>query len=305
MQNIAFFGTHVFATHILKALVDCPFINVCFVLTQPDRPVGRKQIPEASPVKQFADEHNISVYQPASLKEYSLPTQELDLIVVAQYGLLVPKHILEFPKLGTINVHTSLLPEYRGASPIQSAIHDGKSATGVTIMLMDEGLDTGPILRQQQVTIEDHDMFEDVEPKLASVGAKLLLSTIEGYVLGSIHPQNQDGSQATLCKKLTREDGRINWNDSTQTIYNTYRALTPWPGVWTIAAGKRLKLHRIRPAIVDVEPGKMMFKDDTLYIGTSDGSVEITELQPEGKSKMNAASFIHGYGSLENTIMEA
>ncbi|PLX26410.1 methionyl-tRNA formyltransferase, partial [Candidatus Parcubacteria bacterium] len=232
MQKIktVFFGTHDFAVTILQGLLDNPLFDIELVITQPDRPVGRKQKLQKSPVKKIAEKNNLKIDQPVSLKTYqlaNLPTCEL--FIVAQYGLLIPKNILEAPKHGTINVHTSLLPKYRGASPIQSALLNGDTETGVTIMLMDVGLDSGPILLQKNIDILPDETYLELDARLAAVGSEALSESIPEYISGELKPQTQDESKVTLCQKLSRDDGKVDWQKTTEEIYNQYRALTPWP----------------------------------------------------------------------------
>ena len=302
MIKTVFFGTHHFATHILQALIDDPTICIDVVITQPDKPVGRKKVMTAPPVKILAEKHGITVDQPSTLKIYELPT-EIDLGITAQYGLLVPQHILDTPKKGILNVHTSLLPKYRGASPIQSALIAGDTTTGVTIMRMGVGLDTGPILKQEEISIETHDTYLQLDEKLAQRAAPLLLETISGYMTGEITPQEQDDALATHCKQFKREDGRINWQETTKTIYNQYRGLTPWPGIFTTLDDKRLKLLNIKPGEQNIAPGVLHMEDNNIFIGTTDGSIEIIELQIEGKQAMEASVFASGYQQYQKSVL--
>jgi len=294
--KIIFFGTHEFAKTILQGLIDSSLFEIEKVITQPDKPVGRKQILQKSPVKILAEKNNLNIEQPESLKNYELVANGSELFIVAQYGLLIPESILNIPKIGTINTHTSLLPKYRGASPIQSAIFNGESKTGVTIMLMDKGMDSGPILSQKELEILPDDTYIDLDVKMAKIASQLLLDTIPKYITGEIQPQVQNETEVTLCKKLDREDGKINWNDSTQQIYNQYRAFTPWPGVWTTWNDKRLKLLSVKPNDKKIKAGQVCIENDIIYAGTADSSIIISKLQLEGKPEMDAQVFINGYG---------
>lgn len=300
MINTVFFGTHTFATTMLQALINDPEMNVSLVITQPDKPVGRKKVLTPPPVKLLAEQHGIAVEQPASLKNYELPTG-FDIGVTAQYGLLVPKHILDAPTHGILNVHTSLLPKYRGASPIQSALIHGETETGVTIMKMDVGLDTGPILLQKSLQISADDTYLILDQKLAKLAAPALTEALKAYVAGDLAPQEQDDSQATHCKQFSRDDGRVDWTQTTNDIYNKYRGLTPWPGLWTTLDGKRIKLHTIATATQQLEPGKLSFDNTAIRIGTKDGSIEVHEIQIEGKPTMSAEQFISGYGQYDGS----
>ncbi len=297
-----FLGTHDFAATILQGLLHDPRFNIQRVITQPDRPIGRKQELQASPVKIIAQANNLTLEQPASLKNYNFelhnsPTSKKfpDLAIVAQYGLMIPKHIIESPKYGIINVHTSLLPHYRGASPIQSALIAGEKKTGVTIMLMDEGMDTGPILAQEEIMIDPDDTYESLDKKMAILGRDLLLKTVPGYCMGNINPQPQDSNSATICKKLDRDDGRVDWEKPAQELYNLYRGLYPWPGIWTTWNNLRVKLLEIRPNTLRLAPGSLKVEKNTLLVGCGDSSIQIIQLQVEGKNPQSAESFIAGY----------
>lgn len=303
-----FFGTHNFAATILQGLIDSPLFDIQLVITQPDKPVGRKQELQKSPVKILAEFHNLPITQPESLKSYSLsPTPEdvghktYDVGICCQYGLIIPPHILEAPKHGIINIHTSILPKYRGASPIQSALINGEEETGVTLMKMDAELDTGPILWQKALKIEPDDNYTTVEQKLAKIAILGLTEAIPDYITGTLSTTPQNNTKATVCKELTRKDGKIDWRKTAQQIYNQYRGLTPWPGVWTMWNNKRLKLLQIKPSNKYLPVGQVLVEGDKIYIGTSDKAIEILKLQLEGKQKMNAMQFINGYRNFNGT----
>lgn len=295
-MKVVFFGTHHFAATILQGLINSPLFDIQLVITQSDKPVGRKQKLQKSPIKLLAESHGLPVAQPDSLKTCTLAhLHTCELGVCAQYGLIIPQTILNTPKYGMINVHTSLLPQYRGASPIQSALINGEEETGVTLMKMDAGLDTGPILWQKALKIEPDDTYPTIEEKLAKIAILGLTEAIPGYINGRLTPTPQNNSQTTICKELTREDGKIDWRKTAQEIYNQYRGLTPWPGVWTTWNNKRLKLLQIRPTDKTLPAGKVLVEGDKIYIGASDKAIEILELQLEGKQKMLAKSFVNGY----------
>jgi methionyl-tRNA formyltransferase len=299
---IVFFGTHDFAATILQGLLNSPFLSVRLVITQPDKPVGRRRELKKSPVKILAEKYAVAIEQPASLKSYELRT-DATLGVTAQYGLLIPLHILNTPTHGILNVHTSLLPKYRGASPIQSALINGETETGVTIMKMDPGLDTGPILLQKAIAIDPDDTYIDVDKKLAALGRKLLLDAIPPYVDGSLRPIAQDDALATKCSQLSREDGRIDWDKPAQGVYNQYRGMTPWPGIWTTWEGKRLKLLKIKPSKKTLPPGRVSVEHDTIHIGCKEHSIEAFALQLEGKQAMDTAVFLNGYKQLDGATL--
>lgn len=305
MFSFFFFGTEEFGAAILESLIKNGNFKVKKVFTQPDRPVGRKQELQKSPVKLIAEKYGLEVAQPGTLKNFELSEPAPDLNVVCQYGLIIPKKILEYPKKGSINVHTSLLPKYRGASPIQTAIINGETETGVTIMVMDEKMDHGDILAQAKVEISPDETYLELSKKMEPIACELLIPTLDKWLKKEIAPQTQDESQATFCKLFTREDGKVNWNKSAQEIYNQYRGLTPWPGIWATLQGKRLKLITIRPGKkTGLAPGQIVFEKDAINIGTSDGSIEALELQLEGSKQMNANAFSNGFRKFQNLILE-
>lgn len=299
--KITFFGTHDFAVVILRGLVESKQVEVIQVVTQPNEPVGRKQILTPPPVKIFAESIGLPVVQPTSLKTYETPA-ETTLNVVAQFGRILPESIINAPAFGTLNVHTSLLPKYRGASPIQTALLNGESTTGVTIMKMDKGMDTGAILLQQELLIEPHDRYPEVNMKLADLGVSLLLQTIPLYLSGELAPQPQIEAEATLTKILSREDGQIHWHRTANEIFNQYRGLYPWPGTWTMLEGKRWKLLEIAKfeGTATGQPGQILMQDKKLLVVCGSGLIEIKTLQLEGKNPTDAATFLLGYGKLVN-----
>ncbi len=298
-----FFGTHDFAATILQGLLDSPMFSIDLVITRPDEPVGRTQEVKAPPVKVLAFNKGIKVEQPESLKSFELGIGNYELGVTAQYGGLIPKSILDSFQRGMINVHTSLLPKYRGASPIQHALMNGDKETGVTIMLMDEGLDTGPVLLQKTLAIDPDDTYETLDKKLALLGKEALLEAVSEYAAGMLYPTPQDNANATTCKKLSRDDGRVDWKRLAQEIYNQYRGLYPWPGIWTMVEGKRLKLLKVKPADKQIPAGQIQFENDRMFVGCASESLEILELQLEGKKAMEAKAFIAGYSTLNGITL--
>lgn len=300
--SVVFFGTHNFAATILKSLINSELIDVKLVITQPDKPVGRKQALQASPVKVLAEKYGLPVEQPESLKSYTLNTNSYTIGVTAQYGLLIPKHILEAPELGILNVHTSLLPKYRGASPIQSALINGDKETGVTIMKMDVGLDTGPILLQKSLQIDPNDTYPILDQKLANIGQEALLGAIPAYVAGTLDLKKQDDSLSTSCRQFTRDDGGVDWKKTNEEIYNLYRGLTPWPGIWTTWDNKRLKLLKIKLSENRSKlgiSGAVQVHDNKLRVLCGTGAIEILELQLEGKKAMDIKTFLSGYKNID------
>lgn len=301
MVRLVFFGTHEFAATILGGLLDNPLFEVCLVITQPDRPVGRKQELHPSPVKLLAQKYNIPIEQPAKLTAYSLQLNA-NIGIVAQYGLLIPKHILDFFPLGIINVHTSLLPKYRGASPIQSALINGETETGVTIMKMDQGLDTGPIILQKKTTIDPDETYLNVDKKLAALGVLALNEALSRYISGELIPVPQNSAEATLCKEFTRDDGKINWHKTALQIYNQYRGLTPWPGVWTTWNEKRIKIISMKIIARNLHPGQVEIFGNQLFVGTAKDAIEVTAIQIEGKTAATVPAFILGNSSIHGYV---
>ncbi len=296
--SVCFFGTHDFAATILEGLSKSSFLEIKMVITQPDKPVGRKQALTKSPVKILAEKLGLKIQQPATLKNYELGTENCELGIVTQYGLLIPTSIIESFPDGILNVHTSLLPKYRGASPIQTALMNGEKKTGVTIMQLNEGLDTGSIISQKEQGIDPDDTHPTLEKKLVTVGTELLLETIPLYINKTILPQPQDETKATLCTPLTRDQGRVDWKKTASEIYNQYRGLTPWPGVWTTLYGKRVKLLSLSPSNERIDAGKMVIENGKVMVGSSDGSLVIHTLQFEGKKAMESSDIQHGYAHL-------
>ena len=301
--KIVFFGTHEFAAYILQGLIDFPFFEVALVVTQPDQAVGRKQILTPPLTKVIAQKHKIPVVQPETLKNFDFPIHEFDLSVVIEYGRIIPERLLSIPKYKTINIHPSMLPLYRGPTPIQAALLAGDSKTGVTIMQMDATMDTGPILLQKEIPIDPDDTFNTLREKLMPLALDALIESIPAFIDASIKAKAQNNTLATYCKMLEREDGKIDWSQTTQKIYNHYRALTPWPGTWTMLNGKRLKLLEIKPSTNHLYPGKLSLDKKGIFIGTKDASIEVMSLQLEGKSEMTAKVFVNGNKTIDGTLL--
>ena len=296
---IVFCGTPQFAVPTLEKLAET--FNVRLVVTQPDRPKGRRLELVASPVKQSALELSLPIYQPEKIKtneELQTKLEEIspNAIIVVGYGRIVPSWMLQLPEFGNINLHASLLPKYRGAAPIQWAIANGESVTGVTTMRIDEGLDTGDILLQRELSISEDATAETLAAKLATIGADLMIETLMGLQTGTIHPQRQDNAQATLAPILKKEDGRIDFSRRAPEIYNRFRGFQPWPGAFTSFRGRGLNITAMKPASEQTPPTQLLLKGDQLFVGCgNDSAIELLELQPEGKKRMSARDFVHGY----------
>jgi methionyl-tRNA formyltransferase len=304
-MKLVFCGTPQFAVPSLERLAAAGF-ELQLVVTQPDRPQGRGMELAAPPVKQSAVKLGLPVLQPEKIKkneEFQQRLRELrpDAIIVVGYGRIVPPWMLELPPYGNINVHASLLPKYRGAAPIQWAIARGETTTGVTTMLLNEGLDTGDILLQREMQIQDEDTSVTLAPRLAGMGAELLVETLHGLEQKKIIPVPQDGSQATLAPILTREDGLVDFRRTAREIQDRLRGFQPWPGAYTQFRGKNLKLVSVRPAGTRNEksPGELSVEDENLYAGCGGGTaLQLATLQLEGKKAMSAREFINGYRPL-------
>jgi methionyl-tRNA formyltransferase len=275
--DLVFCGTPRFAVPTLERLVEAGF-RVPLVITQPDRPKGRGLELGASPVKQSAEKLGIPIYQPEKIKQNEELRAKLEAIrpqaiIVVGYGRIIPPWMLELPPLGNINLHASLLPKYRGAAPVQWAVAKGETVTGVTTMRIDEGLDTGEILLQQELLISEQDTAETLAPKLAAIGADLMIETLRRLQAGTIQPQRQDDAHATLAPILKKEDGRIDFGRSAQEIWN-----------------------RIKLAPEQVPQAELVVEEGRLFVGCGKHSaIELLELQPEGKKRMPAADFVRGY----------
>jgi len=308
--NLVFCGTPSFAVPTLEKLVGAGH-SVPLVVTQPDRPRGRGMEVAVSPVKDAAIRLGISVLQPGTIKNNAEFRDQLtaiapDAIIVVGYGRIIPQWMIDLPRLGNLNLHASLLPKYRGAAPIQWAIANGESVTGVTTMRIDAGLDTGDILMQREIPIGADDTAETLGPKLASIGADLMIETLRGLDSGQLRPTPQDHSQATLAPILKKEDGRIDFARSAKDLFNRLRGFQPWPGAFTTFRGKTLQVHRAHPVqrVVQLPPGILAVEGPRLLVGCgkdkdrdkrTDTALELIEIQREGKRRMTAQEFINGY----------
>jgi len=293
-------GTAPLARASLDALAVAPSLEIVAVVSQPDRPKGRDLRLQFSAVKQRALELGKLVLQPARARDTGFIDQlralTPDLIVVAAYGQILPAALLEVPRFGCLNVHASLLPKYRGAAPIQWALLDGESETGVTIMKMDAGLDTGAMLSERASPITDTDNAATLHDRLATLGADLLISTIPPFVEGKIPPRPQDESRATYARKITKEDGRLDWTQPARVLWNKTRGLTPWPGTFTYAAGQLLKVWRASVAAeLHGPPGEILCADKSgLIVACGQQALRLEEVQREGGRRLEAAAFLAG-----------
>jgi methionyl-tRNA formyltransferase len=297
--DLVFCGTPNFAVPTMERVAKS--FNLRLVLTQPDRPKGRKLELVASPVKIAAEKLSLPICQPEKIKHNEelksrLAAIQPDAIIVVGYGRIIPTWMLQLPRLGNINLHASLLPKYRGAAPIQWAISNGEAVTGVTTMRIDEGLDTGDVLLQKELAITDEDTSETLSPRLAAIGAELMIETLEGLIAGTLAPTKQDNDHATLAPILKKEDGRIDFTRSAQEIYNRFRGFQPWPGAFTTFRGKTLNVTAMKVSSERGAPAEISVMDGHILAGcVNQGSIELLEVQPEGKKRISALDFIHGY----------
>ena len=304
MKNVIFMGTPDYAQKILQRLIETDDINIVAVYTQPDKPVGRKKVLTPPPVKLTAQEHNIPVYQPQKLRDEETIKELLkipcDFIVVAAYGQILPREILDHAPC--INLHASILPQYRGASPIQQTLLNGDKVTGVTAMLMEEGLDTGDILKIEKVSVGEEMMVEELFEKLTQTAADLTIDVLHNF--HTYTPKKQDDAQASHCKKITKADGAIVF-DNAQEIYNKYRAFTPWPGIY-LASGLKLKEMQLEKKDEEhADAGRITAIDKkSIVVTCKQGALRIYKVQPQSKKEMDVISYINGKRlGLEDTLL--
>ena len=299
-MKIVFMGTPDFAVPTLEALYKKGH-DIAAVFTQPDKPKGRGYKLAPPPVKVLAQEHGTAVYQPQSLKkdadDYLRILNDIapECIVVAAYGKILPKEVLEIPKLGCVNVHGSLLPKYRGAAPIQQSVLDGEPTTGITTMLMGEGLDTGDILLQRETGIGENDTASELFDRLSVIGGELLIETLDRLEEGSITPIKQDDSQATYAGMLDKSMCEIDFTKPVFKVHKQICGLSDWPCAVTLLNGKRLKVYRseiVKDMKASKEPGTVL--DDKLSVACSDGVIRFTEVQAEGSKRMKAEDYLRG-----------
>ncbi|MDO8717041.1 MAG: methionyl-tRNA formyltransferase [Dehalococcoidales bacterium] len=310
-MRIVFIGTPDFAVPALEQLVLNGY-DVVAVYTQPDRVAGRGQALAVSPVKRVAVQWGLSVVQPDSLKLLEVVKQltdfRPDVIVVSAYGQILPESVLAIPPHGVVNIHPSLLPEFRGASPVASTILSGDEFAGVSIMLLDKGMDTGPVLARAQISISPQDTTGSLTDKLAGVGAQLLLEVLPRWMKGEISPQPQDEAQATFTRRFDKGDGEIDWTLPAVELGWWVRALSPWPGCYTRWQGKQLKIIEAVPFTAEekvdigrvVAPGK---GEVAFVVGTGVGVLGILQVQLEGKKVMTAAEFLRGQKDFAGTVL--
>lgn len=301
-----FSGTPDFSVPFLEALFNDADFEILGVVTQTDKPAGRKRVLTSPPVKVRAEELGLPVYQPEKITELTDKIKGIDVFIDVAYGKIIPQSILSLPKYGCVNVHPSLLPRFRGATPIQSAIIYGDKQSGVTIMVMDAGLDTGPVLGQNIVRIEATDNYGSLFDKLTKAGLEIFTPTIKDYVSGKIKPRPQKEEGVVYVGQLKKEDGLIDWSKPAEEIERLVRAYNPWPGAFTKTGDITLKI--IEAEVLDIEIKKAagtIYEDDSgLAIKCGQGALKIDKIQPEGKKPMSAKEFLNGYGRLINSVLK-
>lgn len=292
-------GTPPFAAHILSALLKASYRPVA-VYTQPPRPCGRGYKVTPSPVHELAASQNLPIFTPASLKSEAVQNEwkslELDIAIVVAYGLILPKSFLEGPRLGCVNVHASLLPRWRGAAPIQWAILSGDSKTGVTLMKMDEGLDTGPILSTEEISLDHATTTPYLFEKLADLGAEALVKTLPRYAEGTLSPVPQPTEGVTYAEKIKKEEGHVDWTLCAEVLDRQIRALNPWPGTWCKVGEDRLKILEAIPLMGEAFsscPGTVL--DDHFTVACGAGALRVTKVQKQGRAPLSAEEFLKGY----------
>ena len=308
MERLIFMGTPDFAVPVLKALIGR--YDIVGVVTQPDRRAKRGREVEAPPVKVMALAHDLPVLQPPRLRQPDVVAELValapEVMVVAAYGQILPAEVLAIPPRSCLNVHASLLPRYRGAAPVAAAILAGEEETGVTTMLMDEGMDTGPTLSQANCSIFPQDTRESLSARLAQLGADLMTDTLPRWLAGAIQPQSQDHSQVTYCRIIAKEDGLIDWCQSAIEIWRRSRAYYPWPGAYTYWRGKLLKVltaEALPHWSGEGEPGQVMTLDEGLAVATGEGALLLREVQLAGKRALSAEDFARGQRDFVGSIL--
>jgi methionyl-tRNA formyltransferase len=310
-MNIIFMGTPDFALPTLKALYQSSH-TVLSVITQPDKPKGRGQKLLVSPIKQFALDFNLPVLQPKTVNDpefiHTLNQNQPDFIIVVAFGQILSETFLKIPKQFCINLHSSLLPKYRGAAPIHRSILNGDTRTGVTSMIMDKGMDTGDILLMQETPIHKSDNAQTLHDTLSEMGGNLVLETLERLEKNTLLPTPQNNNLATYAPKLKKEEGLVRWEKNANTLFNQVRGLTPWPGSYTLLNKKRLRILKaqVTEGTLDDQPGQVARVTDIgIEVGTGQDRLVLTELQPEGKKSMSAKSFLAGHKIERGTLFDS
>lgn len=304
-MKIVFMGTPVFSVPILEALINSEH-EVCLVVTQPDKPVGRKKVLKPTPIKEVASKYDIPVFQPTKIREDYQPIIECnpDIIITAAYGQFIPKILLDFPKHKCINVHGSLLPKLRGGSPIHTAITEGYTETGVTLMYMAPKMDAGDMLFKRKIEITDTDTVGTLHDKMSLVGRDLLMESLPKIESGDFTPEVQNDEEVTFAPNIPRENEKINWNDTSVNIYNHIRGFNPWPTTYTMLESDRIKIfasEKTNDVVENMEPGTIYkIEKDGFYVVCGDCSgLKITEIQMPSKKKMKFSDYYNGTTNID------
>ena len=299
-MRVALFGSPEFAVPSLKALLERH--EVALVVTQPDKPVGRGMKLQSPATAVAAKVFGVRLEQPAKLRKNEafhdlIRELDLDVAVTAAYGKILPQSLLDIPKHGFLNVHASLLPKYRGAAPIQWTLINGEVETGVSIMQTEAGLDTGPVRLVKRHKVKPHDTAESLFYLLAELGAEAIVEALEALEAGTLPSELQDDSQATHAPMFTKDDGRVRWDETDQSVLNRYRGVIAWPGSWTTHRGKTLKVHRLELAEGGGEPGEVLaISPEGVTVGAGEGALLLKTVQPQNKARMSASDWASGYG---------
>jgi len=312
--KIIFFGTPPFAAVIFESLIKAGY-KIAAVFTQPDKKVGRERKMKKSAVKELAQKNSLLIFEPQDLKNEKVKKEIIklqpDVIVVAAYGKILPKSILDIPKYGAINVHASLLPKFRGASPIQEALLSGEEKTGITLMLMNEKMDAGKIINQKEIPIEKNDHTFTLSQKLARLAGKMLIETLPLWLSGSIKAKTQDEKKAVYCRVIKKENGKINWNEPAEIIFRKWKAYFPWPGIFTFFPSKKGK-KRLKLIEIEVKEneeageilGKVIKWKNQIAVQTKKGLIVLKKVQLEGKRIVSAEDFSKGHTDFLGKILE-
>lgn len=309
--KVVFFGSSNFAVSILKKVQET--FDLRAVVTQPDQPAGRGKTLTPTPVSMLIGESSdVKIFKYNNLKELNVVDElkniEADIFLVAAYGQIIPKQILDLPKHGSLNFHGSILPKYRGSSPIQEALKNGDTITGVTLIKMDEKMDHGDIVSIKELPIKDDDNFITLEEKLSLLASEMCLSDVKNYINGEIEPSQQNHELATYVKLISKEAGKIDWNRSAKEVFNLWRAYFQWPGIFTEVEKNNeermiIKLDEIKVASENIKlaPGEILIENKKLYIGTGNGVIDVLSLTPQSKKSMKANDFANGFAYLNHS----
>jgi len=308
--NLVFIGTPAYSVPSLEALFNDERFKIAAVITAPDVKIGRRQIITPPPVKQTAQKFKLKILQPKILTRAvadELRALHLDAIVTIAYGKIIPEFILNIPKYGCFNLHASLLPKYRGAAPIQAAIAAGEKQTGVTLMQMDAGIDTGPIIAQEACSVIENETGASLHDKLALLSAQVAIKFLEPALRAEIKPKNQTNQEATMTAKITRADGKIDWQQNATVIERLTRAYYPWPGTWSLFNNQILKIIAVDQAVLNInkyQVGEMFIHQNNIAVQCGHNAIGIQTLQLQGKKPMRSEKFLRGYKNILPTILK-